>query len=121
MLARGNAGNLCFVMWNREKTGELMKRTEVKIGAKYGKLTVVSEVESSGKRKFRCKCECGAEVDVRLDHMQSGHTSSCGKCGVEHAGERMTLKQWASSYGIKESTLRARLKTMTMKDALRLR
>ena len=96
----------------------MMKRIEVKAGAKYGSLTVVREVENLGKRKFRCKCSCGNEVDIRLDHLQSGHTSSCGSCGIEHSGKRMTLKQWASLYGLKESTLRARLKTMDMREAL---
>ena len=95
-----------------------MKPIEVKPGATYGNLTVVFEVDSFGKRKFRCKCSCGSEVDARLDHMQSGHTSSCGKCGIEYAGKRMSLKAWALHYGIKESTLRSRLKTMTMREAL---
>lgn len=87
-------------------------------GKKYGELTVVSEVASTGKRKFLCECSCGNEVEVRLDHLQSGHTSSCGNCGVEHNGMRMSLKDWAMSHKIKESTLRARLKTMSMREAL---
>ena len=95
-----------------------MRRIEVKPGTVYGDLVIICEVESSGKRKFRCHCECGAETEVRLDHLQSGHTSSCGKCGIYHAGKRLTLKEWATSHGIKESTLRARLKTMEMKEAL---
>jgi hypothetical protein len=33
----------------------------------------------------------------------------------------MSLKQWAFAYGIKESTLRARLKTMSMQEALERR
>lgn len=95
-----------------------MRRIEVKPGSRYGDLTTIREVESSGKRHFRCKCECGEIVEVRLDHLRSGHTSSCGRCGIEHAGKRMTLKKWAEKYGIKESTLRARLKTMSMREAL---
>lgn len=87
-------------------------------GKKYGELTVVSEVASTGKRKFQCKCSCGNEVEVRLDHLQSGHTSSCGNCGVEYNGIRMSIKDWAMSHTIKESTLRARLKTMGMREAL---
>jgi hypothetical protein len=53
-----------------------------------------------------------------LDHLQSGHTSSCGNCGVEYNGMRMSIKDWAMSHKIKESTLRARLKTMGMREAL---
>jgi len=95
-----------------------MRRIELGAGKKYGMLAVISEVTTAGKRKFRCKCACGREVDVRLDHLQSGHTSSCGKCGIEHSGERKTLKDWAHMYGINESTLRARLKKMSMREAL---
>jgi hypothetical protein len=98
-----------------------MRRTVVPAGSKYGSLTVIREHFSGGKRKFLCKCSCGNEVEVRLDHMQSGHTSSCGSCGIEHAGKKMSLKQWAFAYGIKESTLRARLKTMSMQEALERR
>lgn len=95
-----------------------MKPIEVSNGKKYGSLMVIEEVKSIGKRKFRCKCSCGREVDVRLDHLQSGHTSSCGNCGVEHEGKRNSIKEWAKMYKINESTLRARLKTMTMREAL---
>lgn len=95
-----------------------MQRISVEAGEKYGNLKVVCEIPSKGKRKFCCECNCGVRVDVRLDHLRSGHTASCGRCGIEHAGERMTLKQWASSYGINESTLRARLKIMSLREAL---
>lgn len=98
-----------------------MRRMLIPSGKKYGLLSVVDEITSTGKRKFLCKCSCGNSVEVRLDHLQSGHTSSCGNCGIEHAGKRMTLKSWASLYGIKESTLRARLKTMSMREALERR
>ena len=95
-----------------------MRKIEIRSGDVFGGLTVISEEESSGKRKFRCKCSCGTVVDVRLDHMRSGHTVSCGRCGIEHAGKKMTIKAWAEKYGIKESTLRARLKIMDIKEAL---
>lgn len=95
-----------------------MRRVEVFKGQEYGSLSVIEEVASTGKRKFRCKCSCGAVVNVRLDHMRSGHTVSCGRCGIEHAGKKMTIKAWAEKHGIKESTLRARLKIMDMKEAL---
>jgi len=96
-----------------------MKRLEIAEDAKYGDLVVVQEVEAAGtKRRFLCKCSCGASPTVRLDHLRSSHTRSCGNCGIEHAGERMSLRAWAEMAGIPESTLRARLKTMTMQEAL---
>lgn len=95
-----------------------MRRIDVPNGEKYGLLSIIEEAPSCGKRKFRCLCECGYSVTVRLDHLRSGHTSSCGSCGVQHAGKRMSLKDWAAAHGIKESTLRARLKIMGMREAL---
>lgn len=95
-----------------------MRKIEIAPGTIYGDLKVIRESPSEGKRKFFCKCLCGEKVHVRLDHLRSGHTSSCGRCGIEHAGQRKTLREWASSHGIKESTLRARLKIMSMGEAL---
>jgi hypothetical protein len=96
-----------------------MKRLEVAADATFGELVVVKEVEPvSKKRRFLCKCSCGADTTVRLDHLRSGHTQSCGNCGIEHDGERMTLREWAKLASLPESTLRARLATMTMAEAM---
>lgn len=95
-----------------------MQRLEIPPDTEYGDLRVVREVESPGKRSFLCRCACGREVTVRLDHLRSGHTESCGRCGLEYKGERITLVALAESRGIKESTLRARLKVMGLEEAL---
>ena len=95
-----------------------MQRLTILPDTEYGDLTVIYELPSSGKRRFLCRCSCGREVEVRLDHLRSGHTESCGRCGIEYNGERKTLKDWAKSKGMKESTLRARLKVMGMREAL---
>lgn len=96
-----------------------MKRIEIASDEKFGELTVVQEVEPlKTKRRFLCKCSCGESPIVRLDHLRSGHTQTCGNCGIEHEGVRMSLCDWASMIGVPESTLRARLKTMEMKEAL---
>ena len=88
-----------------------MHRTVVKPGNVYGELTVVREVEASaGKRHVLCKCACGQQRTVRLGHLTSGHSTSCGKCGIEYQGKRKTIAAWAAQYGINKSTLRARLK-----------
>ena len=31
-----------------------------------------------GKVIWLCKCDCGSKCNVPLDHLQSGHTKSCG-------------------------------------------
>jgi hypothetical protein len=53
-------------------------------GQRFGKLVVLSKVESSygiggdGTFKWRCKCDCGNELEVRAGDLKNGHTSSCG-------------------------------------------
>jgi len=96
-----------------------MKRLEVKPKQEFGYLKVIKEVESSGKRHFLCECTCGQKVTVRLGHLTSGHSASCGKCGVLFQGKRKTVREWAEIYGLKESTLRARLKVMDIGEALK--
>ncbi len=95
-----------------------MKRIEVKPGDVYGEFTVIEEVPASGKRKFLCQCSCGRGVEVRLGNLRSGQTNSCGRCGLEHLGERKLMSEWADEKGIKRSTLRARLKRMGLGEAL---
>lgn len=96
-----------------------MRRLEIKSGIEFGDLKVIKEVESSGKRQFLCECSCGRQVVVRLGHLRSGHSTTCGNCGVEFKGQRKTVRAWASLYGLKESTLRARLKVMDIGEALK--
>lgn len=49
------------------------------LGNRYGRLTVVEEVENdTPQRIWRCKCDCGNEVNVRSYTLTSGHTQSCG-------------------------------------------
>lgn len=95
-----------------------MSRHEINPGTSYGKLVVIRELASGKKRRFLCRCDCGEELSVRLDHLRSGHSTSCGKCGILYLGQRKSLRQWAKAYKIKESTLRLRLKTMSMGEAV---
>lgn len=49
-------------------------------GQKFGKLTAIyplNEVKGSSY-VWRCKCDCGNEIDVRLSSLTSGNTNSCG-------------------------------------------
>lgn len=62
---------------------------EISVGSRVAdtKLTVVEElprVQSGRKyrRVFRCVCDCGNERVIRLDHLRSGHSTSCG-CYVD--------------------------------------
>ncbi len=48
------------------------------IGQIFGRLTVLSEAESDGRRKVDCVCVCGTNVIVDLKRVLSGTTRSCG-------------------------------------------
>lgn len=60
------------------------------IGNKYGKLTVIKEVDShrfpSGKcaKRFECLCDCGKFCIVLKANLFSGHTKSCGCLFKKH-------------------------------------
>lgn len=67
-----------------------MARLEVNIGDKYGRLTIIEEVEPhiypSGdkRRKFLCKCDCGSEPkSYMINGLRSGQTASCGCLNLE--------------------------------------
>lgn len=56
----------------------MRKRADL-TGQKFGRLTVIREIETNnGHRKFLCKCECGNEKVVQMNHLKSGNTKSCG-------------------------------------------
>lgn len=60
------------------------------IGNKYGRLTVLGD---TGKRYhttviWRCKCDCGNDIEIRGDAIRSGNTKSCGCFSKEKVAER---------------------------------
>lgn len=50
------------------------------VGETFGYLTVVEQIESNkrGDTRFKCKCKCGNEVNIKGANLRSGHTKSCG-------------------------------------------
>ena len=50
------------------------------LNQKFGRLTPIEKTEErkSGKIIWKCKCDCGNEVNVRSDYLLNGHTTSCG-------------------------------------------
>ena len=72
------------------------RKVEVHPGEKYGRLTVIKEVEryvDSSGRKYRqmlCSCDCGSEpIKVLLNSLRKGDTKSCGCYKKEKTKERM--------------------------------
>ena len=71
-------------------------------GKKFGRLTVVREVESDTKqRKWLCKCECGNYTILTSHILKSGHTQSCGCIRSERVSTWETyIAELLRSYGI---------------------
>lgn len=63
------------------------------IGEQFNRLTVVEDLgmrqhgfSNRARRMVRCHCRCGKNVTTRLDHLQNGHTQSCGCFNREQVG-----------------------------------
>jgi len=70
-----------------------MARAEDITGQRFGRPTVISRAGSNrqGKSKWKCRCDCGEEIECLAVHLRSGNTKSCGpKCRLqcEQAAQR---------------------------------
>jgi len=74
------------------KTLSKMKRIEVNIGDRFGRLTVVHELPRTFKpsgqsmRRFLFQCDCGNQVENSFSQVRSGKTVSCG-CRMREAAK----------------------------------
>lgn len=57
------------------------------IGKQFGRLTVIANVTDVGRSRLLCKCSCGNEKIVRLDHLNRGLVVSCGCYRNEKIGQ----------------------------------
>ena len=65
------------------KHGELCRQKNTKnlIGKKFGKLTVIRQIENKTSRsgaRYECLCECGNLHEVSSNSLIQGHVKSCG-------------------------------------------
>ncbi len=66
------------------------KRLDLK-GQRFGKLTALEPVgRQNGNVTWLCRCDCGRETVVRVDHLRSGHSQSCG-CQQQLIQQRLTF------------------------------
>lgn len=82
-------------------------------------------------RSWRCKCRCGALFETKAAALRAGQTTSCGcrkraLAGVRARakahryplfGQRLTLIELATLCGREPTTLRDRIRRMTIEDA----
>ena len=55
------------------------KFSRIKIGDRYGRLTVIEQLPSKNyRRRFLCKCDCGVVKSYIASDLLNGNTKSCG-------------------------------------------
>jgi hypothetical protein len=71
----------------------------IKIGAMFGKLTLLKKIDEGITKRWRLKCSCGNEVEFKRHELLRapyGRTS-CGKCGnrtpIKRAGGMAKIVQ----------------------------
>lgn len=61
-------------------------------GTAFGELTVIGELERSGRnRRMLCRCTCGRETVKFLGNLRQGRSKSCGDCEIVQRHRRVTL------------------------------
>jgi len=62
-------------------------------GQKFGRLTVLYDTGERRHRQvvWRCRCDCGNELDIRSGDLVSAHTTSCGCYGRQRIVEVHTV------------------------------
>ena len=80
------------------------KKYENLIGQRFGRLIVLQDTykkSSTGTEIWKCKCDCGNEIEVRSDNLKSGNTKSCGCYQKDRAYEVNTINiSEGSKYGM---------------------
>lgn len=81
----------------KQKTSETNKKSL--IGKKFGKLTVIKQVENNrfGHICYECLCDCGGKSIVDSSNLRQGITNSCG-C-IKSKGE-MIINNWLKENNI---------------------
>ena len=68
-----------MIQYTRKVMKMSMKQSEVKVGMRFGHLVTTGPSYVEGKvRKIPCRCDCGKEYVVRVDHLLDHDDPSCG-------------------------------------------
>ena len=58
------------------------------VGDKFNRLTVLKPIKKHDRTYLVCECECGNTKEIKMSHLKSGRTKSCGCLNVEKLKER---------------------------------
>jgi len=86
-------------MTDRHKNRGGLNKIEL-AGRKFGKLTVIKD---TGRRKskrpiWKCKCDCGTNIDILGKYLLNGDTRSCGCIGNGGPVNKTGYKELSGSY-----------------------
>lgn len=81
----------------KERTREANQSKSL-VGKKYGKLTVIQRLPESSL--WECLCDCGNSVIVSTNHLNSGHTQSCGCFQKEQTSKASFINLTGKKYGM---------------------
>ena len=72
-------------------------------GQKFGRLTALEPIARPGKRLvWKCRCDCGKEMEVMPQYLKNGSTQSCGCLGREKG--KTIIKAALANSGIVDGT-----------------
>ena len=85
-LERGNTQSCGCLRKEKASEANSQRRTDL-LGLRFGQLTVIKDNGSiDGYHYWQCLCDCGNEISVKAEYLQSGHKKSCG-CLSQSIGE----------------------------------
>lgn len=77
-----------------------MSRLKNLAGERFGKLTVLERAESkNGRTYWKCRCDCGTEVNVMASNLLRGNTTTCGCSRVEYEKKRKLIDISGQRFG----------------------
>lgn len=78
-----------------------IKAEQSLIGQRFGALEVIefTRRNDSNKLMYRCKCDCGNEIEVIGQHLKNGNTKSCGCYRKQVNTNRLTKDETGKTYG----------------------
>ena len=84
-------------------------KKQIEIGKKYGRLTIIKEVDPNkwNYRRVLCKCDCGNETTITLNNLRINHTKSCGCLNDEKRIERISIQTLSHGESNKTSEYRS--------------
>jgi len=79
----------------------LMERTDIMVGAKIGRWTVLNSYlkTARGEKKWLCRCECGTERYVLERSLRHGGSLSCGCLRKEEAEKSVSYDLTGEKFG----------------------